>query len=773
MTLYKETLRRLSRIGITLFAVFFIVCTVMAVQSCSTMLAYNSMLGSQLDFASALIVYMYVGGIGLAFAGFSFLNRRADSDFYHSLPVSRRDLYLSVTAAALTWIVGTVFFSVLSVTVVHIVMGAGFVPLYPLMNFLYYTAGAALVFAAAAIAMSLTGTWFSASVVTGLVLFLPRYVLFLIARAIAVVCSGLINWVDFPVLLNPTYNAATSPIVLLYRPSLLYNLMSVPSDLYSLGLAAVELTVAGWLFARRKSELAEHGASGRGMQTAFACLTALPLLLLVFSGRLSGVGMAFSANISASVLIITLLSFACYLAYQMIVLKSWKAVLRALPWYVVTVAASFGVIALSGAYGRSVKNVKPKADDVAYVQFLPPSRNGFPLNYRALLVSDIKFDDERTITLVAENYARTLELYSQNDNDSKAALYADWYRDNTDTDRAAVKFVLKNGRNYVRNVLFTSRAELEAARRENPAYVAALGSFAPESSIRYLSQYMYPALTRDDIDRLRRSYEAEFPQSSLTSVADPFPILVLPSHTALRDAYRQQLGSYDVGGFAGVWRYQDSYSIVPEMRQTASLWMQLCNERADTNGYIGINDLLDAALDPYAPDWTYYNVQFTAFNLPISAMYMGSYQALGGIYPYALSMYCYGGRTDFSDEALGIARRLSELLPNGKPSNNPNALTLAVQYWATTADRTEYYVKTPDYLEFSANDQAEIVSLFNRWQQLSLVTDGTGGLYRPPQSDDQSSVSGGWNTSIAATPTPAPAPTPVPQPTTEPETAAN
>ena len=117
------------------------------------MAAYNSMPKGQLDFAGALIVYIYVGGIGLAFAGFSFLNRRADSDFYHSLPVSRRDLYLSVTAAALTWIVGTVLFCVLSVTVVHIAMGAGFVPLYPLMNFLYYTAGAALVFAAAAIAM--------------------------------------------------------------------------------------------------------------------------------------------------------------------------------------------------------------------------------------------------------------------------------------------------------------------------------------------------------------------------------------------------------------------------------------------------------------------------------------------------------------------------------------------------------------------------------------------------------------------------------------------
>ncbi len=759
MTLYKETLRRLFRIGITLFAVFFIVSTVMAVQSCSIMLANSAMLESQRDFAGVLTFYMYVGGIGLAFAGFSFLNKRADSDFYHSLPVSRRDLYLSVTAAALTWIVGTVLFCVLSVTVVHIAMGAGFVPLYPLMNFLYYTAGAALVFAAAAIAMSLTGTWFSASVVTGLVLFLPRYVLFLVARSVAVVCEGLINWVDFSVLLNPIYNAATSPIVLLYRPSLLYNLMSVPSDLYSLGLAAVELAVACWLFMRRKSEVAEHGASGRGTQTAFACLVALPLLLLVFSGRLSSVGLAFSTNISASVLIITVLSFACYVAYQMIATRSWKAVLRALPWYAATVALAFGVIALSGAYGGSVKNVCPAADQIACVQFLPQGRSGSPLNYRELLVSGIEFDDERTIALVAENYERTLELYSQEDGEVEAsAAYADWYNFNEDSDRAVVKFVMKNGKSYVRNVLFASRAELEAVRRSNTAYVAALGSFAPEPSIRYMSQYMYSALTRDDIDRLRRSYEAEFPQSSLADFSDPFPILVLPASTTLRDSYRQTLGSYEVGGFVGVRRYQDSYSIVPEMQKTSSLWMQLCNERADTNGYIGINDLLDAALKPDAPDWTYYNVQFTAFNVPISAMYIGNYQAVGGIYPYALSVYCYGGRTDFGAEALGIVRRLSELLVNGSPSADPNALTLAVQYWATTADGTEYYVKTPDYLEFSAADQAEIISLLNRWQELSLVTDGTGGLYQPYQLEEQPKygVMEQQSSTVAATPTPVP-----------------
>lgn len=758
MTLYKETLRRLSRIGITLFAVFFIVCTVMAVQSCSTMTAHNSMPESQLGFAGALIVYMYVGGIGLAFAGFSFLNRRADSDFYHSLPVSRRDLYLSVTAAALTWIVGTVLSCVLSVTVVHLIMGAGFVPLYPLMNFLYYTAGAALVFAAAAIAMSLTGTWFSASVVTGLVLFLPRYVLFLMARAIAVVCSGLINWVDFPVPLNPIYNAATCPIVLLYRPSLLYNLMSVPSDLYSLGLAAIELSVAGWLFARRKSEIAEHGASGRGMQTAFACLTALPLLLLVFSGRLSGVGMAFSANISASVLIITLLSFACYLAYQMIVLRSWKAMLRALPWYVATVAASFGIIALSTAYGRVVRSVSPAAADVAYVQFLPENRNGSPVNYRELLVSEIAFDDERTLELAAKSYADTLLLNEWGENRDEDFV-SNYYQRNEDTIYATVRFVLKNGKSLVRNVTFPSRVGLETARRGNAAYVEALGAFAPESSIRYLAQHVYNAMTSDDVEQLRRAYEAEFPQSTLENAGDPFELMVLPSRTMMRDPQRRSLGSYQVGGFVGVRRYLDSYYIIPEMPKTASLWMRLCNESADTNGYVRINDLLDAALQPGAPGWSHYNIDFSAFNAPIESSYIENYSPVGGIYPYDLSFRCYGGYTDFGDEALGIVRRLSELLANGTPSDDPGALTLIAQYQAMTADRIQYYVSTPDYLAFSAADEAEIIELLNRWQKLTLESyssrDGAGGLYKPAQpqagADDGQSM-------IAATPTPVPTP---------------
>lgn len=89
MKLYRETFRRLTRLGLVLLAVTVTVCSVVAYQDCMRDVASNAMLSAPETFSMPLMVFVYVGSLTLAFAGFSFLNRRADSDFYHSLPISR------------------------------------------------------------------------------------------------------------------------------------------------------------------------------------------------------------------------------------------------------------------------------------------------------------------------------------------------------------------------------------------------------------------------------------------------------------------------------------------------------------------------------------------------------------------------------------------------------------------------------------------------------------------------------------------------------------
>ena len=108
---YLESFRKLSRVGLIVFALSIVASAVISIQYCTT--PYHGNVPSMTNMFSPLIAFIYVGGVVLAMEGFSFLNKRSDSDFYHSLPVSRTKLFWAITLAALTWIAATVLGSVL------------------------------------------------------------------------------------------------------------------------------------------------------------------------------------------------------------------------------------------------------------------------------------------------------------------------------------------------------------------------------------------------------------------------------------------------------------------------------------------------------------------------------------------------------------------------------------------------------------------------------------------------------------------------------------
>ena len=107
---------------------------------------------------------------------FDFMNRRASSDFYHSLPNSRASLFLSLLAAVLTW----TLFAMLASTVVSVV-SLSFLGRYFSLNllgslvfFFNVFAAAVLVATSVSVAMSVSGTTFTNIVVSLLLIFMPR-----------------------------------------------------------------------------------------------------------------------------------------------------------------------------------------------------------------------------------------------------------------------------------------------------------------------------------------------------------------------------------------------------------------------------------------------------------------------------------------------------------------------------------------------------------------------------------------------------------------------
>ena len=75
---YLESVRRLSRTGLVLFVLSVVASIVVSMQFCISQ--NNNMLLSLSRMFVPLMVYTFVGGIVMAFDGFSFLTKRADSD---------------------------------------------------------------------------------------------------------------------------------------------------------------------------------------------------------------------------------------------------------------------------------------------------------------------------------------------------------------------------------------------------------------------------------------------------------------------------------------------------------------------------------------------------------------------------------------------------------------------------------------------------------------------------------------------------------------------
>ena len=379
---YLESIRKLSRVGFILLALVLVASAFLSIQYCTE--PYQDNVPSMTKMFTPLVVFLYVGGIVFAMEGFSFLNKRSDSDFYHSLPVSRKKLFWAISLAALTWIAAIVLSSVLLTVIVFTLTKTPYVQLFALVAVPFFTIGAMLVFSACAIAMTLTGTALTGLGLTVLVLGLFRFVQFTIARGI-VANTLIIGWLDLPWYLTPVTNIATGQIAQLMRPMLRQVLYTPANMIYSALLATAELFIAQMLFSRRPSELAEHGAKSATLQTAFACAAVIPIAMLFASKVIMQRGI--------SIYIVIAVAVGIYVIYQAVVLRTFKKVLFSLPWMLVPLA--IGVAGYFGTIGaaNSMQSFVPNSQDVAYVQLDGESRGTENIAYQEYLVSKVHFTE--------------------------------------------------------------------------------------------------------------------------------------------------------------------------------------------------------------------------------------------------------------------------------------------------------------------------------------------------------------------------------------------
>ena len=284
---------------------------------------------------------------------FSYLFKRRESDFYHSIPYTRTCVYASFLAAALTWIVGI---TVICATAAGLVWAISPYATFAVSDLVV------LVLISLAASVYICGFMMLAITLCGnLTTVLLNFTLFaLLPRAIAVMLGLVLSDRLFIIDVNEffggffDFNWWLPAQIGYYQNSISDTLPTVAA--LSAGLGALLLTLSCYLYHKRPSQMAGNAAQGPRAQHWLRCLFTLPFALVLVTDVL----IEFPHPEFVIVLVLAIVILVVYYLYELITTKSFRCLLRATPWLSVVLA---GCILFTGCYFAIFAGiVYPKTD---------------------------------------------------------------------------------------------------------------------------------------------------------------------------------------------------------------------------------------------------------------------------------------------------------------------------------------------------------------------------------------------------------------------------
>lgn len=507
--LYVESLRRLRLPALILLLITVAVGVLVPLTQVTEDMSYSRPTAVTPTHISAmhanplLLIMIFVTAPVLTYTLFSFLNRRNASDMYSSMPHSRLSQYSSrivalVTAYAATVIVSTAV-SALMLTVFssHFVVSWSSFPPYMLGCFV----GACLVSAVMCIAMSITGTLLNNIIVTGLIMFMPRFILLFISLGVMYACPTISSTHGFwaTSLHNNIITGFFDYLINYYNGGKLALLETVP-QLYSLTLAVLYFVIGAVLFCKRQSESAERAAPSEWLRGVYRVILTMavctPACLLMF---LSAHDSRFDVGIITYIWLYVA-ALIVFVIYELITTKKWKSLRRALPSLGVVIilnAALLGTMQL--CYSVEASFV-PSAEHVQYISIIPESSGTvrYFSEYAKAATGDVKITDSDAISAVCSALEHSSERRRELD-------YSSYYSFANSYSCVTVK--LKVGFSSKYREIYFSDSEmqtLQAAIAENESFKSTYLSL-PKAE----PGGIFTDLTSDsyDSDRLREAYE--------------------------------------------------------------------------------------------------------------------------------------------------------------------------------------------------------------------------------------------------------------------------
>ena len=333
----------------------------------------------------------------LVYAMFFFLNERKQSDFYHSLPQTRACVYLSMTAAIFTWLLGVILVSVgINALLWSFAKYTVFTFTTVWANIALYFALGVFMSAFLAVAMMITGTTISNLLIYVFLMVFPRYVVAMFLGSLDEAISILPNVMDYCSILSferwlpicwtmgdVTYDGY------LIDPGMLW---------YSVIVGLLLFALAGVLYHFRRSESAMRSAPNYLAQHIYRTLFTVAMAITIpYAICMDG--------FNEIVILLVFLTIVVHVLYELLTTKKIKQMVKTLPLLVIpfVVAAIFG--GSVWCVSSYVYSVRPEAEDVTAVSFAKQ----YSYVYGEYAMYDKKLTDENTIELAVKSLHKELD----------------------------------------------------------------------------------------------------------------------------------------------------------------------------------------------------------------------------------------------------------------------------------------------------------------------------------------------------------------------------
>lgn len=633
------------------------------------------------DVAPILYYAVYLIPIVFTFKAFSFLYKRKACDFYHSIPDRRSSVFVSAALAAICWSLISIIAVTLAGYLSLIIIGSVCPFSYALYFIAYNAVIALLITGCASIALSITGTLLSGLILTVIIMFLPRIIIFLsnnIVRHISKIAYMPMDGFLF----DPDYNFLTAPLINIISSQATSILLPAFGGgyIYSITLSIIYLILGCFLFCRRKSETADNGVFSPLKKHAYSLIVSFPMLIIAMYLLLEYIYNK-GDYVNPIIIVLAAVSVAVYFIYVGLTSRSAKATLKSAPIYLINI----GVCALIGlcsvGIGYLAIDDNPSPDQVSYLKVGPYYFDYDTPEYEDAVWVGPRYSNEEMIEIACEQLAETSQQIKVQDD---YMLYPAYSKE--------VTFALKSGRRITRRVFFwqdVMRFE-ELLNEEEERQADSVYTLPKDSEIVNMSGREGIAdIDSASLSALWESYKREYAElpASIREILMAKGILLNTTSTPF---------SFDVSGNAGMLAYSDTFYITPAMPETFDMASRLAfSEERYADFKEGLQRII-RAYNTNTPT-SYLEIDISFYNVPDEVIEGVSLDTM--LYQYSYTLNIERGKED-------IIRLMNSCeFEKAEPDKEIMLIELQVGFDTLNSDQSISRESYTHYISVKADDE--------------------------------------------------------------------